>query len=141
MFDQDNTPITTKDTQPAKSFLTNTDLGFLISYYEKYPDQFKSDWNEKQIIIKDGKIYIKPQYVKDVLKMIEESSQTSDRMGSKHQDLKKIEKLTFESIIRTIQELINVGDLQSAYCIYLILNERMPFPESSVKVWAQSYIG
>lgn len=129
------------NTDSKKSLLQNNDLNFLINYYEKHPDQFKSDWNEKQIIVKEGKIYIKPQYIKDVLKMIDEAGKTSDRMGIKHQDLKKIEKLTCDSIIKTVQELVNVGDLQSAYYIYFALHERIPFPENSVKVWAQAYIG
>lgn len=141
VYDQDNSPIANKDSKNSKNLLTNHDLNHLIAYYEKHPEQFKSDWNEKQIAIKDGIIYIKPQYINDVLRMIAESNKSLERTESKQQDIKKIEKLTFDSIIKTVQELVNVGELQSAYFIYLTLHEKIPFPESSVKVWAQSYIG
>jgi len=140
VYDQDNSPIASKDSKSSKNLLTNHDLNHLIGYYEKHPEQFKSDWNEKQIVIKDGIIYIKPQYINDVLRMIAESNKSLERTDSKQQDVKKIEKLTFDSIIKTVQELVNVGELQSAYFIYLVLHEKIPFPESSVKVWAQSYI-
>jgi len=140
VFDQDNTPIASADSKNPKSFLTNNDLNHLISYYEKHPEKFKSDYNEKKVVIKEGKVYIKPQFIHDVGGMIEASRKSLERLGSRQQDMKKIEKLTFDSIVKTVQELINVGELQSAYFTYFILRERISFPENFVKVWAQSYI-
>lgn len=141
VFDQDNTPIASAADSKTKSFLTNNDLNHLISYYERHPDKFKSDYNERKIAIKEGKVYIKPQFIHDVGGMIEFSRKSLEKSGSRMQDMKKIEKLTFDSIVKTVQELVNVGELQSAYFTYFILRERISFPESYVKVWAQSYIG
>lgn len=139
LYDQDVTPMLSSEKTP-KSYLTNNDLNHLIAYYEKHPEQFKSDFNEKLIAVKDGKIYIKPQYMRDVLKMIEETSKTLSRNESRQQDIKKLEKLTYDSIIKTVQELANVGELQSAYHLYFVLHERISFPESLVRLWALAYI-
>lgn len=124
-----------------KSFLTANDVGLILTYYEKHADKFKTHLNEKKIVIKEGRILINPQFVKDVLSMIQESNKELEKTGSKALDSKRIEKLTADSVVRTIQELINCGELQSAYHMYLILNEKIQFPESSVKLWAQAYIG
>jgi len=123
-----------------KSFLGPNDINLLLTFYEKHPDKFKADVNEKKIVIKEGRILIQPQFIKDILSMIQDANKELERTGSKA-DSKRMEKLTCDSVVRTVQELINAGDLQSAYHMYLILNEKISFPESSVKLWALGYIG
>ena len=40
-----------------------------------------------------------------------------------------------------IQELINRGEIQTAYTMYSLLCDKISFPEDQVILWAHAYIG
>jgi len=59
--------------------LSPDELNSLISYYEKHPEKFKADIEEKNVIVKDGRLFLKPVFIKEAFMMIEEVGKENEK--------------------------------------------------------------
>jgi ribosomal protein S17E len=109
-----------------------------VSYYEKNPEQLKTDFNEKRVVYRNGKFFVQPQ----VRQLVEEyQKELQKQYDTNAKNSKKYRKNVEDSITKTVQEVVNNGDLQSGYYMYLSLKDHIKFPDHMVETWAQAYIG
>ena len=120
---------------------SNDSLNQILAYYEKNKDQLKADLDNKLVVIKNNRIYIKQQAIREIIAILE-NQKNQEKIQSKPQlNIKKLNKLTSNAIVNIIQELINRGEIQTAYTMYSLLCDKISFPEDQVLLWAHAYIG
>lgn len=121
--------------------LAAQELNQILTYYENHKTKFKNDQENKLVVIRNSTISIKQGYLKELMRVIE--NQNAPRKSNTQQNfhLKKFEQLSQTSLVQTIQDIVNEGELQVAYFMFLVLRDKVKFPDNTPKLWSQAYIG
>ena len=134
-------PLSARNHSSPNTNSSNESLNQILAYYEKNKDHFKSDLDNKLVIIKNNKIYIKQQAIREINAILENEKNKGKTQSKPQLNTEKLQKLTTNAVVNIIQELMNRGETQTAYIMYSMLCDKITFPEDQVMLWAQAYIG
>lgn len=119
--------------------MSGTELNQLLTYYENNKPKFISDQENRLLIVHQNTISIKKAYLKEIIKMVEAQNSPSNADG--HAQVASLDELSQRAILHSLQDIVNSGELQMAYFMFLALRDKIQFPEKIPKLWSQAYIG
>ena len=122
----------------ARSEEGELDLETLYEYFDKFGERFQQELESKNIMLEDETIMIKKNCVNDYNRSMVNS------MSMEEKRLEEISnqnnQMTNQTILNTLQSLIDEGELLHAFHIYQAIKGKVTVPEKQVKLWSHSYI-